>query len=255
VIRFVPLKLATFLFILIAVSGQTRAAEIKAFFPGAMRPALAELIPQFEKASGHKVVITYGSVGAILNRLKKGEAADLVVVSDGPLADLIRQRTISPDGHATVAMMGIGVFMRKSAVKPDISSADAFKKALLSAKSIVYKDPAVGDSSAIFASGLIERLGIAAEMKPKTKVVPPTDCINTVVKGDAEIGFDQMSNVVADSRVEPIGILPPGIQHYTNYAGGVVMESKQKEAAKALIDFLRSSTSQAVMKQKGFEPL
>ena len=254
-IRFMPLKLATFLSILIAVSAQASAAEIKAFFPGAMRPALAELIPQFEKTSGHNVVITYGPVGGILNRLKNGEAADLVVVSDELLVDLIRQGKIMTDGHATVAMMGIGVFVRKGTVKPDISSADAFKKALLSATSIVYKDPALGDSSAIFASGLIERLGIAAEMKPKTKVVAPIDNIDTVVKGDAEIGFDQMSNVVADPRVEPIGILPPGIQHYTNYAAGIVTDSKQQEAAVALIDFLRLRTSQAVMQQKGFEPL
>jgi molybdate transport system substrate-binding protein len=145
--------------------------------------------------------------------------------------------------------------MRKGAVKPDIRSVDAFRRALLSAKAIVYKDPAVGDSSAIFASGLIERLGIAAEMKAKTKVVAPADNINTVVNGEAEIGFDQMSNVVADARVEPIGTLPPGIQHYTHYAAGVGVDSKQKEAAAALIDFLRSGTSQAVMQKKGFTSL
>lgn len=253
--RIMSLKLATFLLVLNALSIQASAAEIKAFFPGAMRTALTELVPQFERSSGHQVVITYGAVGAILNRLKNGEAADLVVVSDGPLADLIRQGKVMPDGHANVAMVGIGVFMRKGGVKPDISSAEAFKKALLSAKSIVYKDPAAGDSSAIFASGLLERLGIAAEMKPRTKVVAPMDNIDTVVRGDAEIGFDQMSNVAVDARVEPIGILPPGIQHYTRYAGGVVVDSKQQEAVKALIGFLRLSTSQAAMKQKGFEPL
>ena len=159
------------------------------------------------------------------------------------------------DGHAMVAMMGIGIFVRKGTPKPDVSSVDAFKKALLSAKSIVYKDPAVGDSSAIFASGLIERLGIAAEMKLKTKMVAPNDNIDTVVRGDAEIGFDQMSNVVADARVEPVGILPPGIQHYTNYAAGVAIDSKQQAAAVALIDFLRLPTSQSVMQQKGFGPL
>jgi len=253
--RFMSRTLVAFVFLSLLVAVRASAAEIKAFFPGAMRPALTELIPQFERSSGHKIVITYGSVGAILNRLKNGEAADLVVVSDGPLADLIKQGKIIPDGHATVAMVGIGVFMRKGAAKPDISSADAFKKALLAAKSIVYKDPALGDSSAIFASGLLERLGIAAEMKSRTKVVSSTDNIETVVRGDAEIGFDQMSNVAKDARVEPIGVLPPGIQHYTRYAGGIVVDSKQPDATKALIDYLKLPASQAVMKQKGFEPL
>ena len=249
------LKITAFFLLLIAVSVPGSAAEIKAFFPGAMRPAVEELLPQFEKASGHQVAAVYGPVGGLLDRLKKGETADLVVVSDERLADLIMQGKVMNENHATVALMGIAVFMRKSAVKPDISSTDAFKKALLSAKAIVYKDPAVGDSSAIFASGLIERLGIAAEMRSRIKVVAPADNIDTVVRGDAEIGFDQMSNVVADARVEPIGALPPDIQHYTNYAAGVAADSKQKEAAIALIDFLRLRTSQAVMQKKGFKPL
>jgi len=252
---FVPLKFGVLLLLSFALATHASAAEIKAFFPGAMRTALAELLPQFEQKSGHKVVTFYGSVGAILGRLKKGDSADLVVVSDGPLADLIGQGKIISEGYATVAVVGIGVFMSKGAVKPDIGSADAFKRALLSAKAVAYKDPAVGDSSAIFARDLLERLGIAAEMKPRTKVVAPAEIIDVVVRGDAEIGFDQMSNVAVDPRVEPIGVLPNGIQHYTNYAGGIVAGSKQQEAAAALINFLRSSASQALMKQKGFEPL
>jgi molybdate transport system substrate-binding protein len=249
------LKRAALSSLLFAIPALAEAAELKAFFPGAMRPAVEQLVPQFEKASGHKVEVVYGPVGGLLDRLKKGETADLVVVSDERLTDLITQGKVMNERHATVALMGIGVFMRKGAVKPDISSTDAFKQALLSAKAIVYKDPAVGDSSAIFASGLIERLGIAAELEPRTKVVAPADNIDTVVRGDAEIGFDQMSNVVADARVEPIGALPPDIQHYTNYAAGVAVDSRQQEAAVALIDFLRSRTSQAVMQKKGFTPL
>ena len=251
----IPLKVAIFLLALMTVAAQASAAEIKAFFPGAMRTALAELIPQFEKSSGHKVVIYSGAVGSILDRLKNGDAADLVVVSERPLADLIRQGKIMPDGHATVAVVDIGVFMRKGAVKPDISSVDAFKKALLSANSIVYADPALRDSSALFVSGLLDRLGIAAEMKPKTKLVASNGKVEAVARGDAEIGFDQMSNVVVDARVEPIGLLPPGLRNPTKYVGGIVVDGKQQEAAKALIDFLRSSASQDVMKQKGFEPL
>ena len=253
--RFKPLKFGVLLLLSFVLVTPTSAAEIKAFFPGAMRTALAELLPQFEQSSGHKVVPSYGPVGSIVDRLKNGDKADLVVVSDSALADLIAQGKIMPQSHATVAMLGIGIFMRKGAVKPEIGSVDAFKRALLTAKAVAYKDPTVGDSSAIFARDLLERLGIAAEMKSRTKVVAPAEIIGAVVSGDAEIGFDQMSNVAADPRVEPIGVLPSGIQHYTNYAGGIGTGSMQQEAATALINFLRTSASQALMKQRGFEPL
>jgi molybdate transport system substrate-binding protein len=251
--RLMPFKLFVLLFVLISPSRSVFAAEINAFFPGAMKAALSELIPQFERGSGHKIATFYGSVGAVVNRLKNEEPADFVVVSDGVLADLILQGRIIEDGHATVAVVGTRLFVRKGATKPDISSADALKTALLSAKSIVYADPALGDSSAIFAKGLLDRLGIATEMKPKTVLVGSSGKVETVVKGDAEMGFDQMSNIALDSRVEPMGALPAEFQNYTRYAGGVVAGSKQQEAVRALIDFLTSAASQIVMKQKGFE--
>src|SRR4051812_21992152 len=112
-IRLVQFTLVALLSVLITMSNQASAAEMKAFFPGAMRPAMVELIPAFEKTSGHKVVVTYGPVGALVNRLNNGESADLVVVSDGVLADLIKRGKIMADRHATVAMMGIAVFVRK----------------------------------------------------------------------------------------------------------------------------------------------
>ncbi len=251
--RLMPLKIAALLFVSNAVADAAKAVELKALFPAAMKNALTELVPQFEKSSGHKVTIDYGTVGAIVDRLKKGEAADLAVVTDVRLADLTKQDKIMADGQAVIAVVGIGVFVRKGEAKPDIGSVEAFKKALLSAKSIVYGDPALGDSSGIYVSGLIERLGIAAEMKPKAKLVAAGSKVDTVAKGDAEIGFDQMSNVVVDARVESVGSLPSAIQNYTKYAGGIVAGSKQQEAVKTLIVFLTSSASQSVMKQKGFE--
>jgi molybdate transport system substrate-binding protein len=132
--QFGPLKFGVLLMLSFALVNQVRATEIKAVFPGAMRTELAELLPQFEEKYGDKVVPVYGAVGAIVARLKNGDKADLVVVSDGALADLIAQGKIRSQGHATVAKVGIGVFMRKDAVKPDIGSVDAFRKG-----------PAVGD--------------------------------------------------------------------------------------------------------------
>ena len=252
--QFGPLKFGVLLMLSFALVNQVRATEIKAVFPGAMRTELAELLPQFEEKYGDKVVPVYGAVGAIVARLKNGDKADLVVVSGGALADLIAQGKIRSQGMPRLPGRNRCVHA-KGAVKPDIGSVDAFRKALLSATAVAYKDPAVGDSSAIFARDLLERLGIAAEMKPRIRVVAPPEIIATVVRGDAEIGFDQMSNVAIDPRVGPIRVLPNGIQHYTNYVGGIVAESMQEESARALIIFLRSSSSQAAMKQKGFEPL
>src|SRR5258708_3296757 len=155
--RLMPLKIAALLFVWNAVADAAKAVELKALFPAAMKNALTELVPQFEKSSGHKVTIDYGTVGAIVDRLKKGEAADLAVVTDVRLADLTKQDKIMADGPHVIAVAGIGVFVRKGEAKPDIGSVGAFQKGLLSAKSILYGDPDLGESSGVYLSGLIER--------------------------------------------------------------------------------------------------
>jgi molybdate transport system substrate-binding protein len=111
----------------------------------------------------------------------------------------------------------------------------------------------LGDTSGIYTAAMIERLGIEAEMKPKTKLVAAGSKGETVAKGEAEIGFDQVSNIVANEKIESLGPLPAALQSYTRYAGGTVAGSKQQDAGKAFVAFLRSPAAQAVMKQKGFE--
>jgi molybdate transport system substrate-binding protein len=240
---------------LLLSANDLRAAEIKALFPAAMKSVIAELIPQFEKSSGHKVDIEYGTVGAIIARLKAGDAIDVAVVTDKQLPDLTKQGLISADRQAVVARVGLGVFVRKGEPKPAINSVDEFKKVLLSSKSIVYGDPKLGDSSGIYTEAMLERLGIAAEMKPKAKLVAAGAKGETVVKGDADIGFDQMSNIVINPKIESLGPLPPALQNYTNYAGGLAATGKERDGSKAFIVFLTSLPAQTVMKSKGFEGL
>lgn len=240
---------------ILALSSSAQAAEIKALFPAAMRAALTQVIPEYEKSSGNKVTVEYGTVGAIIAQLKKGDAADVAVVTDAHLADLIKQKILLADGHGAVAKVALGVFVRKGEPKPAIGSVDQFKKVLLAAKAIVYGNPALGDSSGIAAQAIIQRLGIAAEMKPKTILVGARAKGETVVKGDADIGFDQMSNIVINPKIESLGALPRTLQKYTNYAGGIVATSKQRDAGKDFIAFLRSAKAQNIMKQKGFEPI
>lgn len=237
------------------MSGSAEAAEIKALFPAAMKSVLSELIPQFEKSSVYKVNIEYGTVGAIIARLKKGNVIDLAVVTDKQLPDLTKQGLISAQDQAVVAKVGLGVFVRKGAPKPAISSVDDLKKTLLAAKSIVYGDPKLGDSSGVATEGILDRLGIAAEIKPKAKLVAAGAKGETVANGDADLGFDQMSNIVINPKIESLGPLPATLQHYTNYAGGIVAAGKERDGAKAFIGFLTSPPAQAIMKSKGFEGL
>jgi molybdate transport system substrate-binding protein len=212
------------------------------------------MIPEFEKLSGHKVTIGYGTAGAVTGRVQKGEGAD-VVISAAPLIDQLQaQGKVVAGSRVIIAKVGVGAFVRKGAAKPDISSADTFKRSMLAAKSIAYPDPAGGGASGIYVASLLERLGIAAEMKPKTKLLPPTEVLYaSVASGDVEIGFNQISEILAQPTVELAGPLPSEIQNYTQFAPGIVSGSSQIDAGRALVTFLSSPAAQTVLKAKGFE--
>ena len=144
--------------------------------------------------------------------------------------------------------------MRKGAAKPDISSADAFKRSMLAARSIAYPDPAGGGASGIYVASLLERLGIAAEMKPKTKLSSSAEVLYaSVATGEVEIGFNQISENLVQPTVELAGPLPSAIQNYTQFVPGIVTGSSQTDAARALVTFLSSPAAKTVLKAKGFE--
>src|SRR5262249_14326461 len=168
------------------------AAEIKLLCAVALHPAIDALIPDFEKSSGHKVTVAYGTAGAVADRVQKGEPADIVINSVPMIDRLQAQGKVVAASRVVIAKVGVGVFVRKGAVKPDISSADAFKRSMLAAKSIAYPDPAGGGASGIYVASLLERLGIAAEMTPKTKLSTLGALYASVASGDVEIGFNQV---------------------------------------------------------------
>ena len=229
------------------------AAEVKLLSASALHPAIDALIPDFEKSSGHKVTVAYGTAGAVAEQLLKGEAADLVVSSVPTIDRLQAQGKVAGGDRGIVAKVGVGAFVRKGSVKPDISSADAFKRAMLAAKSIAYPDPAGGGASGIYVASLLEKMGIATEMKPKTKLSTLGTLYASVASGEIEIGFNQVSEILAQPAVELVGPLPPAIQNYTQFAPGIVTGSSQVDAAKALITFLYSPVAKSVLKAKGFE--
>ena len=229
------------------------AAEIKLLCPIAMTAVMSELIPQFERASSHKVTVEYATVGAITDRVLKGDAADVAIVSKGQSDELQKQGKLVAGSRADIARVGYGLFVRKGAPKVEIQSVDGFKRSVLAAKSITYIDPATGAPSGIYVARLMERLGVAAEVKPKTKLVKPgVEALEPVAKGDAELGLGL--TIAAIPGVELVGPLPAEIQSYTEFAAGLRVGSKEAEAGKALIALLTSPAGQSVLRSKGFEP-
>jgi molybdate transport system substrate-binding protein len=237
----------------IAVPTFSKAAEIKLLSAAALRPSYAEILTQFERDTGHHVNVAYGAVGPQTDRLKKGEPADVAIVTDIQIDELQKLSKIVVGSRLDVARVGVGVFVRKNNPKPDISSVDAFKRTLLTAKTITYSDSAFGGAAGIYVAQLIDRLGIAAEIKRKTKLYPGNLLYQVVAGGEAELGFDQVSLILEQPTVELVGPLPAPIQYYTTFTAGIGATSDQSEAGKALITFLASPSAQARMKAKGFD--
>jgi molybdate transport system substrate-binding protein len=240
--------------LLVAVAGGASAAEIKVLHTTAVKPAMDELLVGFQKSSGHKTTAEYGTAGAIVARLQKGEAADVVVVTGPQIKDLQKQGKIVESSGVELAKVGIAVYSRKGAPKRDIASVEAFKRALLAASSIAYIDPASGGASGIYISGLLERLDLAAELKTKIRTNTVVAAVfDSVASGAAEIGLGQLSEIAADPRVEIVGLLPAEIQNFTLFAAGVAAGSKEPQVAKALVGFISSPVALATWKAKGFE--
>ena len=164
------------------------------------------------------------------------------------------QGKVAAGDRVIIAKVGVGAFVRKGATKPDISSTDAFKRSMVAARSIIYPDPTGGGASGIYMAILLERLGIGEEMKPKTQLSPSANVLYaSVASGEVEIGFNQISEILAQPTVELAGPLPSAIQNYTQFAPGIVTGSSQADAARALVTFLSSPAAQTVLKAKGFE--
>jgi molybdate transport system substrate-binding protein len=237
----------------ITAGSTASAVEIRLLSASALHPAIDALIPDYEKSSGHKVTVGYGTAGAVADRVQKGEATD-IVISSVPMIDRLQaqDRVVAGD-RVIIAKVGVGAFVRKGAAKPDISSVDAFKRSMLAARSIAYPDPAGGGASGIYVASLLEKLGIAAEMKPKTKLSTLETLYASVASGEVEIGFNQVSEILAQPTVELAGPLPPAIQNYTEFIAGIVTGSSQTDAARALVTFLYSPAAKTVLKAQGFE--
>jgi molybdate transport system substrate-binding protein len=229
------------------------AAEIKVLTAGAFKQVLLALVPDFEKQTGHKVTVENDTVGALTKRIEGGEAFDVAVLTPTAVNNLTSKGKFVDGSRANLARVGVGVMVRAGAPKPDIGSVEAFKAALIAAKSVAYIDPASGGSSGIYVDGLLGKLGIADQVKPKAKLKKGGYVADLIVSGEAELGIHQISEIVPVKEVTLVGPLPADIQNYTTYAAGVGTAARDSEAAKALIKVLSGPAAAAVLKEKGME--
>jgi len=223
---------------------------------GAFAAAYLELAPGFERATKNTLVTAATSMGtgeqAIRARVARGEAVDVVIVDADALDDMVRNGLIVASSRVALARSGIGIAVRAGARKPDISSVDALKRALLAATSVAYSASVSGD---YLVKEVFPRLGIADQMKAKGRRIERERVGAVVARGEAEIGFQQLSELLPIQGIEVVGPLPSDVQRITTFSAGIAVRAQHPETAKALIDFLASRAASDVVARSGMEPL
>jgi|SRR5271169_2338569 len=229
--------------------------ELKIYSTIGVRSAAEDLFSQFEKASGHKLHVTWGTAPMLVKRIEGGETADVLVLSRAGLDALTKQGKVVAGSEVALASSGVGIAIKAGAPKPDISTPEALKQTLLSAKSIAYSEPSAGGASGVYFEKLLERMGIAAEMRPKTKYPPPGGFSATLLlSGEAELAVQQKPELLHVAGAEIVGLLPGDLNLITAFAAGMMPDSKNAETGKALIAFLRSPPAAAAFRAKGLDP-
>jgi molybdate transport system substrate-binding protein len=228
------------------------AADIKVLASNGVKAALEELAPAFERQTGNKLSITFGLAAVLKRQIESGELFDYAILTDAGIADLVKQGKVDGASRAAIARSGVGIGIKKGAPRSDIATPDALKRTLLDAKSIAW---AKEGQSGIYFAGLLERMGIAEQMKPK--VVPAANGAEVgklVVEGKSQYGVILVNELMAVPGVEVLGPLPAELQSYTAFHGAASTSSKNAAAAWALSKFLTVPAARAVFKAKGQEP-
>jgi molybdate transport system substrate-binding protein len=235
----------------VLLPGVAGAVEIRVLSTQAPEQAYRELVPQFEKASGHTVTTIFTGTLDVQKRIAAGEAYDLIIMAGPAIDDFIKSGKIVPGSRVNIARSGVGVAVRAGAPKPDIGTTEAVKRTLLAAKSIGYST----GPSGVYLTGLFQRLGVADAIKSKLKQTPTGVFVgNIVADGTAEIGFQQVSELAHFPGVDFVGPLPAEIQEITVFSAGVQVGAKQVDAAKDWVKFLTAPAAASAFKSKGLEP-
>jgi molybdate transport system substrate-binding protein len=237
---------------LLAFAPAADAADLKLLTTGAFKQAVLALIPDYERASGNRVIIDNDTAGGLKKRIDGGETFDVAIITPAAIEDLAKDGKVVASTHVKLANVGVGVGVKEGTPAPDISSVDAFRRALLNAKAVAYIDPKSGGSSGIYVDKLLERLGIAEQVRPKAKLKSGGYAADFVASGEADIVVQQVSEILPVKGVTFIGPLPAEIQNTTTYSGAVSAQSKQREAGEALLKSLAQGA--VTLKSKGMQP-
>ena len=233
--------------------GLAEAVEIKVLSAGAVRSIVTDLAEAFRKDTGHTVTLTFGTVGVVRQKLTAGEPADVVIMTDVAIVQMAEQGLVVAGTRTDIARTGMGVGVREGAPRPDISTPEAFKQAVLAAKSLTYVDPAQGATSGIHFASVLQRLGIADAVKTKTRLVPGGYPAELVAKGEAEMVVHQISEIIPVKGVTLVGPLPKDLQKLTVYSAGLPAKSASPEAARAFIAFLARPAFKAKFAEAGLD--
>jgi molybdate transport system substrate-binding protein len=228
------------------------AAEIRFLCTDALESSMHELIPAFEKASGHSVKISVANAGTNAERVRKEDAADLAFVLPPQWESLRQEGRIDASTRVVIGKVGIGVFVKKGAARPEISTTESFKRSILAARAIGLRDPAARSPVGTYVLALFERLGIAHDAKPKV-ILTMDRPYDTVLQGKADFGFSTLAEIAATPEVELLGPLPSEIQNFNIFTTAIPVSAKETAAVKQFIDFLRNERAIGVLRSKGID--
>jgi molybdate transport system substrate-binding protein len=235
----------------VLLTGIAQAAEIKVASTQATEEAYKELVALFERQTGHKVTTFFSGTINVAKKLADGEPFDLVIMSATAIDEQTKLGKVAPGSKVNFASSGTGLAVKKGAPKPDISTPEALKKTLLAAKSIGYST----GPSGVYVVGMFDKMGIGAEVKDKLRQTPSGVFVGTLIaKGDVEVGFQQISELVHFDGIDYVGPLPGELQRVTMFSAGLHANAKETEAAKALVRFLTAPAAAPVIRKHGLEP-
>jgi molybdate transport system substrate-binding protein len=230
------------------------AAELTLIAPGGIRAPFAELIPAFERKSGHKVTVTFGSGNGTKERVVHGDAFDVPVVQP-PYESVIASGHVVAASATPLATVALGIAIRTGAPKPDIATSEAVKRLLLAARAVSYPDPSGGAAAGVSFEAVLQKLGIAEAMKGKLKTARAgSGAMVLLAQGDVDLGVTFISEIISEPGVAVVGPFPRDLSTPTALVAFVSAQSKEPEAAKALIAFLSSPEASPVYKARGMEP-
>ncbi len=249
-------QILTTAILLVFVAARLDAAQLKLLLGGAVTESVKKIGGEFSRKTSHQLNITSNTSGALQKMMRSGEKADVLILASPAMDDMEKEHLVIPGTRFDVARGLIGVGVRAGAASPDLSSVDAFKKAVLAARSISYVDPKAGGTSGTYMAGLFQRLGIAAEVQKKTVFrTQGSEVADAVAKGDAEIGITFTSEMVTNKGVKVAGTLPDSIQLPTNYSAAIPVGAPNADAARAFLQELKTPQAQAAFKEAGLEPI